>query len=180
MQLAAGLFRRAAAHGVGVCSPVAIKAVAADASGVILTTDDDVEIGARRVVFCTGYEVMKAVPAEGHRVKSTWAFASQPSARVPAWLDDHLVWEGSDPYLYLRRTRDGRIVAGGEDEPWSKAHADEKLLIEKTDTIAEKVKQLDPRTEPSASPIAGPAHSARATRGCPSSTPCRAIRTATR
>ncbi len=28
-----------------------------------------------------------------------------------------LAWEASDPYLYMRTTTDGRIVAGGEDEP---------------------------------------------------------------
>lgn len=144
MQLAAGLFRRAADAGVAICSPVVIKAVAADEESVILTTDDDVEIETRRAVFCTGYEVMKAVPEDGHRVVSTWVFASAPTATAPEWLGDHALWEGSDPYLYIRCTRDGCIVAGGEDEPWSRAHADDALLVEKTETIAEKVRALIP------------------------------------
>ena len=147
-------------------------------SGVILTTDDDVEIETRRAVFCTGYEILKAVPDQGHAIKSTWALASAPGVRVPEWLADHLVWEGSDPYLYLRRTHDGRIVAGGEDEPFSKLHADAKLLREKTETIAAKVRALIPGPPLSASSIAGPAPSARATPASPSSMPCPAIRTA--
>jgi glycine/D-amino acid oxidase-like deaminating enzyme len=144
MQLAAGLLRRAMREGVRICSPVAVKAVAADSSGVILTTDDDREIAAEKVVFCTGYEVMKAVPDKGHAIQSTWAFASAPQASAPAWLKNCSVWEASDPYLYMRLTRDGRIVAGGEDEPFSKAHADKDLLVEKTDRIAEKVRALLP------------------------------------
>ena len=144
MQLAAGLFRRAAAKGVRICSPVAVKAIAADASGVTLTTDDGVEIAARHVVFCTGYEVLKPIPDSDHTIKSTWAFASAPNTQAPRWLDRHLVWEASDPYLYLRRTRDGRIVAGGEDEQFSDTHADPKLLVKKTDLIAEKLHALIP------------------------------------
>ncbi len=144
MQLAGGLFRRTAEHGIRISSPVAIKAVAADASGVILTADDDVEIATRRAIFCTGYEILKAIPGQGHTIKSTWAFASAPGATAPDWMQDHLIWEGSDPYLYLRRTRDGRIVAGGEDEPFSKAHADVRLLRSKTRTISEKVRALVP------------------------------------
>lgn len=144
MQLAAGLLRRAMAAGVRLCSPVAIKAVAADSNGVILTTDADEEIAARHVVFCTGYEVMNAVPDEGHAIKSTWAIASERGSAGPAWLDDHIVWEASDPYLYLRRMPDGRIVAGGEDEPFSREHEDTRLLTEKARRIAEKVKALIP------------------------------------
>ena len=142
--LAAGLLRRATAAGVAIASPVTIKAIAADKTGVILTTDDDIEIATRRAVFCTGYEVLKPIPARGHAIKSTWAFASEPVANAPDWLGDHLIWEGADPYLYLRLTHDGRVVAGGEDEPFSEAHADRKLLIEKTETVAKKVRALVP------------------------------------
>jgi glycine/D-amino acid oxidase-like deaminating enzyme len=144
MQLAAGLLKCAMREGVRLCSPVAIKGVAADSSGVILTTGDDQEIEARHVVFCTGYEVMKAVPAKGHQIKSTWALASEPSATAPDWLKEHILWEASDPYLYVRLMPDGRLIAGGEDEPYSRDHQDRKLLVEKTDTIARKVKALVP------------------------------------
>jgi glycine/D-amino acid oxidase-like deaminating enzyme len=144
MQLAAGFLRRAMASGVRVCSPVAIKGLAADSSGVLLTTDTDEEIEARKVVFCTGYEVLKAIPSNGHSIRSTWALASEPRAKAPDWLDDYIVWEAADPYLYMRRMPDGRIVAGGEDEDFSGDHEDRTLLIEKTDRVAEKLKALIP------------------------------------
>jgi glycine/D-amino acid oxidase-like deaminating enzyme len=126
---------------------VAIKSIAADSSGVILTSDDDVEISTRRAVFCTGYEILKPVPDQGHAIRSTWAFASEPGATAPDWLKDHLIWEAADPYVYLRRTRDARIVAGGEDEPFSEAHADKALLRDKTAIIAAKVRRLIPGTK---------------------------------
>ncbi|MGE0714869.1 MAG: NAD(P)/FAD-dependent oxidoreductase [Alphaproteobacteria bacterium] len=144
VRLAAGLLRRAASAGVRVCSPVEIVDIAETSRGVTLMAADGARIEAARAVFCTGYEVPKAVPRSGHRIKSTWAIASAPGVVAPAWLADHLVWEAADPYLYLRLTADGRIVAGGEDEPWSDAHADRRLLQRKTATIAAKVRALLP------------------------------------
>ena len=38
------------------------------------------------------------------------------AAPPPAWPDDALVWEASDPYLYMRTTADGRVIIGGADE----------------------------------------------------------------
>ena len=41
------------------------------------------------------------------------------AAAAPAMAGAMLIWEASDPYLYLRTTPDGRIVCGGEDEEFS-------------------------------------------------------------
>jgi glycine/D-amino acid oxidase-like deaminating enzyme len=30
-----------------------------------------------------------------------------------------LIWEASEPYLYLRTTEDGRVICGGEDEDFA-------------------------------------------------------------
>ena len=30
-----------------------------------------------------------------------------------------MIWEASDPYLYMRTTADGRVICGGEDEEFS-------------------------------------------------------------
>ena len=144
IQLASGLLLAAIKNGASVCSPVTIKGIAADAGGVILTTDADIEIETRHAVFCTGYEILKSIPSRGHSVKSTWALASAPAKGAPDWFADHLVWEAADPYLYMRCSRDGRIVAGGEDEPFSDAHSDRRRLREKTDLIARKIRDLVP------------------------------------
>lgn len=68
------------------------------------------------VVFCTGYELPKALPLDGHSIKSTWAIATHPVSSLPTWLTSTVVREASDPYLSLRTTVDGRIIAGGENE----------------------------------------------------------------
>lgn len=50
--------------------------------------------------------------------------ASKPRQPCPRWLRDMLVWETSDPYLYLRMGDDGRLIAGGGDEASAVTHQD--------------------------------------------------------
>lgn len=146
-RLAAGLLRRAEANGARVYSPVEVMEAASDPEGVTLLTDAGPAVRARTVVFCCGYEFPKGVPTPGAKVISTWAMASKPRQRCPAWLRDTLVWEASDPYLYFRMGGDGRLIVGGEDEASPDAHEDKAKLKRKGQTIAAKLKRLLPELE---------------------------------
>lgn len=143
-RLAAGLLRRAQAAGVKVYSRVEVMEAASDPDGVTLLTDAGHAVRAKAVVFCCGYEFPRGVPTPGAKVISTWAMASKPRQRCPAWLRDTLVWEASDPYLYFRMGGDGRLIVGGEDEATPDAHADKAKLKRKCETIAAKLKRLLP------------------------------------
>lgn len=143
-RLAAGLLRRAQDAGAKVYSRVEVMEAASDPDGVTLLTDAGHAVRAKTVVFCCGYEFPKGVPTPGAEVISTWAMASKPRQRCPAWLRDTLVWEASDPYLYLRMGADGRLIVGGEDEPDPEAHADHAKLRRKCAAIAAKLKRLLP------------------------------------
>lgn len=146
-QLAAGLLRRAGARGARVWSPVEVVQAVSDPDGVTLLTDTGHAVRARHVVYCCGYEFPKGVPTPGAKVISTWAMASKPRIRCPAWLRDTLVWEGSDPYLYFRMGGDGRLIVGGEDEASATAHEDRAKLKRKCATIAGKLCRLLPEIE---------------------------------
>ncbi|RZJ17696.1 MAG: FAD-binding oxidoreductase [Brevundimonas sp.] len=143
-RLAAGLLRRAQANGARVYSRVEVLQAASDPDGVTLLTDAGHAVRASTVVFCCGYEFPKGVATPGAKVISTWALASQPRTRCPAWLRDMLVWEASDPYLYFRMGGDGRLIVGGEDEADPLAHADKAKLQRKCATIAGKLRTLLP------------------------------------
>lgn len=146
-KLAAGLLRRACSAGAGIYAPVEITGVLQGGDHVTLVGDAGVEIRARQVVFCCGYEFPKGVPTHGARIVSTWALASIPLVEPPPWLARHLVWEASDPYLYLRMTSEGRLVAGGEDEASPSRHADPKTLVPKSQAILHKLRTLIPGLE---------------------------------
>ena len=146
-RLAAGLLRRAASCGAKIHSPVEVLEVLPDPDGVTLTTDTGHAVRAKHVVFCCGYEFPKGVPTPGAKVVSTWAMASLPRQRTPGWLRDTLVWEASDPYLYLRMARDGRLIVGGEDEDSATLHASKPTLVAKCRTLEKKLKALLPMIE---------------------------------
>lgn len=143
-RLAAGLLRRAQARGAKVWSPIEVLQAVSDPDGVTLLTDADHAVRAKSVVFCCGYEFPRGVPTPGAEVISTWALASKPRQRCPVWLREMLVWEASDPYLYLRMGGDGRLIVGGEDEASAVAHQDKTKLKQKREIIAAKLKRLLP------------------------------------
>jgi len=146
-QLTAGLLRRIVARGGRILSEVNVTGVEGGANGVELTTANGPRVYANQVVFCTGYEVPTRVPTRDHAIHSTWAMASAPNAVLPAWLARTVVWEASDPYLYLRTTADGRLIAGGHDEDSSSAYTLAHRLASKARAISEDIRALLPASQ---------------------------------
>ncbi|WP_337186336.1 FAD-binding oxidoreductase [Phenylobacterium sp.] len=161
--LAAGLLRRAIRAGAKVYAPVEVTEVLRGHGRLGLVTDSGFEVRATHLVFCCGYEFPKGVPTPGAEVVSTWALATSPEVEAPSWLADHLVWEASEPYLYFRATKDGRLVVGGEDEASASRHGDPRLLRPKAQAILRKLKRLTPELEVSADHVWAGAFGASAT-----------------
>ncbi len=141
--LTAGLLNRAIADGCRLFSPAQLAEVVPLQRRVEMVTDTGVELEAKALVFATGYELAKGVPASGHRRTSTWAFATRPQ---PERLRNNanVVWEASVPYLYVRSTMDGRIVVGGEDEEIDDEIARDNLLPAKIAALQIKANELMP------------------------------------
>ncbi|QPC85447.1 FAD-dependent oxidoreductase [Mesorhizobium sp. NBSH29] len=142
-KLTAGLLLKAAERGASLYTPVEAKTFSETKDGVTVTTSQGITISAKFVVIATGYELMDKVPAGGHSIISTWAIATAPQKDFD-WKSLPLIWEASDPYLYLRATKDGRIICGGEDEEFTDTEKRDALLDAKTKTIARKLKALLP------------------------------------
>jgi len=145
-QLAAGLLRRAGSYGAELYSPVNIEGICATHHGIILDTGLYF-IEAKHAVLCTGYEVLKGLPTKGAKITSSWAVASRPRAHFPGRLNRTLVWEAATPYLYLRTTPDGRLIAGGEDEDIDLPSYRNRSLERKSARLAAKVERLIPGLE---------------------------------
>ena len=141
-QMTAGFLRDAARKGAELVAGPDVVDIDSQDGTVTLILSDRSRIECKHAVFCTGYEFLKPLARLDHEVVSTWAIATRPNVVRPEWLDRFLVWEASDPYLYLRSTRDGRIIAGGEDEQDEKAHRSEAKLKRKSRIIADKVAAL--------------------------------------
>jgi glycine/D-amino acid oxidase-like deaminating enzyme len=109
LKLASGLLRKAAERGTRLYTPVEAIAIRDSKDEVVVSTRQGPAITAGHVVLATGYELVELVPSERHRIISTWAIATRPQRRK-LWPQEAMVWEASDPYLYIRTTADGRVI----------------------------------------------------------------------
>lgn len=141
-QLTAGLLRHTAGAGAEIVSQLEITDLKNLGDEVVLATAEGKILSARNVVFCTGYQFLKMLESPKHQIISTWALASREGLELPGWLENHIVWEASDPYLYLRTDRNGRMIAGGEDEENPASFQSERKLATKTKIIRSKIEKL--------------------------------------
>ncbi|MGQ2908952.1 MAG: NAD(P)/FAD-dependent oxidoreductase [Aliihoeflea sp.] len=147
-KLTAGLLNTACSRGARLYADVEATAFGHTKDGVEVATAAGPVISASHVVLCTGYELMPFVPADNHQVISTWAIATKPQ-KQNLWPQEAFIWEASDPYLYMRATKDGRVVCGGEDEEFQDEERRDALIPEKTAAIVAKLKKLMPKLDTS-------------------------------
>ena len=143
IELAAGFMRHALKAGAKFYAPHEVVELQPTRRGTILLMDDGIEIHTARVVLCTGYEIAKIVPPSGNRIRSTWAIATPPQPQR-LWPQRALIWEASDPYLYVRTTHDGRVICGGEDADIADATRRDARSAMKSSRIGAKLGRLFP------------------------------------
>lgn len=146
VELAAGYLRQALRSGARFHAPHDIVDIECSRGSMTLLTDDRIQIRARHVIFCTGYELVKIVPATHNKILSTWAIATRAQPQT-LWPQRALIWEASEPYLYLRATADGRVICGGEDEDFSDSQKRDALTAAKAKRLERKLHRLLPRLD---------------------------------
>ena len=146
IELAAGFLRKAIGAGAHFHAPHDVVDIECARHGTTLLTNDGIRIQARHVIFCTGYELVKIVPPTNNAIKSTWAVATRPQP-LAIWPQRALIWEASEPYLYLRSTGDGRVICGGEDESFADTEKRDALTPRKTKRLETKLRRLFPHID---------------------------------
>ena len=132
------LLNHAVALGATIYAPTEVVDVDAKRSGITAVARDGRRIECRHLVFATGYELPDAVSKRGHKITSTWVIATVRQPRR-LWPGQCLIWEASDPYLYVRASPDGRVICGGEDEDVADEAERDALLRRKTVTLQRKL-----------------------------------------
>lgn len=131
--------------GARVFDRTPVKDIRFGKKGAELFTGSGAVIRSRHIVIATGYEALQYVPAEIVKLQSTYAIASDHRESGPCWYRDCLIWETKQPYLYLRTTADGRIIAGGRDEDYYNPHRRDKLLKQKARQLEKDVQKRFPQ-----------------------------------
>ncbi|MBV4355838.1 NAD(P)/FAD-dependent oxidoreductase [Pinibacter aurantiacus] len=112
--------------------------------GVSLITSEGYKITARKLVIACGYESEKYLPFQIQDVHTTYAMISEPLNRKTFWYKNALIWETARPYLYLRTTKDNRILIGGKDSNFSASTRRDAVLPSKAKALQKSFGELFP------------------------------------
>ena len=112
---------------------------------ITLNTSDGNTVQAKYIVNATGFEVVNFIPKKIVDFYCTYAIISENQSEqgVP-WKDQILMWNSDDPYLYLRLTKDNRILIGGRDERFSNTITRELFLNRKAVQLQKDFKKIYP------------------------------------
>jgi glycine/D-amino acid oxidase-like deaminating enzyme len=146
-KLTAGLLLKALERGARLYAPTEATKITSSKDAVTIETRDGPTVTASHAVLATGYELTDTVPAARHQIISTFAIATRPQPKN-IWPQQAFVWEASDPYLYMRVTKDGRVICGGEDEEFSDEERRDSLIEAKSARITAKLARLFPDIDP--------------------------------
>ncbi len=112
---------------------------------VWLTTANGFKIKAKKLLYANGYEVVNYVDKKIVSLHTTYASVSeQRNVQTDLWKDEVLVWNTADPYLYVRATKDKRIIVGGRDNPFKDAHKSSRLMELKSKQLKKDFETLMP------------------------------------
>jgi glycine/D-amino acid oxidase-like deaminating enzyme len=133
-------------QGVEVFDRTSVRDYETCGQGVRFVTQEG-EIIATFAIIAAGYESETFLPRPVASLRSTFAFASEPVAEFPGWQDRCLIWETARPYLYLRTTSDGRILAGGEDTWFRNDRVRDQMLPSRIAKLERRVHDLFPKID---------------------------------
>jgi glycine/D-amino acid oxidase-like deaminating enzyme len=117
-------------------------------NGVELITEKGHIITANKIVNASGYEITEFLEKKIVTLHSTYALASEHiQSQIPVWKDKTMIWNTADPYLYMRLTKDNRIIIGGRDEEFYNPHKRDALIKKKSALLKNDFSKLFPSTE---------------------------------
>ncbi|MFT3807202.1 NAD(P)/FAD-dependent oxidoreductase [Arenimonas sp.] len=142
------LLTRLQSHGVGVFDRSEIASIEAGARSVLLRLSNGVALRAAHAVIAGGYESQAWLPERVARNRSSYAFVTDPlgEERIAA-LRHTMFWESARPYLYVRATKDHRLVVGGEDDAIDVPAKRDRRVLGKAERMARKLQRHFPALE---------------------------------
>lgn len=144
-RLTVGLLKTVAARGGRIYDRTEAMRIDIDKDGVLVRTNRNLSIRAKRVIVAMGYESQELFEtAACVKLQSSFALASEPLTEDRHWWHRCLLWESARPYFYLRTDSDGRAILGGEDLPFRNAFSRDKLIAKKSGRLKERFDEMFP------------------------------------
>lgn len=102
------------------------------------------EFKARQIIYTTGYETVPVGKRIGSDINRSYAIATKPIGDFKKWYKHSMIWETKRPYLYIRTTAEGRIIAGGLDEEIEHAPQSQAYIEERGEELSKQIQELFP------------------------------------
>lgn len=115
-QLAHLLLQSCIRKGALVFDNTAITKINHNKKTIELLTEHGYSLTAKHLVIACGYESQNYIPKKVETLHSTYAMVSEPLPEQDFWFRNCLIWETANPYLYMRTTKDKRVLIGGLDD----------------------------------------------------------------
>lgn len=107
-------------------------------------TEAGMRIRSRHLVIAGGYETQKLLDEKVAVNRSSYAYVTEPVPEGLGCLENCVLWESARPYLYIRRTGDGRLLIGGEDDAIDIPARRDARVLQKAEKLARKADALFP------------------------------------
>lgn len=143
-QFAHGLFHNNYKKGMHIYDHTTIDNIIYEEDGVQLKTDEGYTVDAKKIVFCTGFETMQMFKKKYADIVTTFACVSEQSFNFFETLENTLVWDTDNPYIYMRTTDDKRLLVGGQDINYKYGLISEKVKRQKSAKLIKKLTKLFP------------------------------------
>ena len=143
-KFAGDLLEYCSKKGVKIFDRTELDSIKEEDDKQIATTKEGFKIEIQHIVYCTGYESVENVKEDIVELKSTYALASEAFTKLPKAFQKHIFWNTSNPYLYFRGTKDGRIIMGGGDENFKNAKRRDALLPKKEKNLVKSFEKCFP------------------------------------
>ena len=102
---------------------------------------------ARYVIIAAGYEGLEFKKEKNAVLTSSYSVVTTPVEAFTDWHKRTLIWETARPYIYMRTTKDNRIIIGGLDDNTTYANDRDSKIIHRRDKLIEEFHKLFPKIE---------------------------------
>lgn len=131
-------------RGLRVFDKTELVDVKSNKSGNEATLQTGAKIKTKKIVYCLGYESATMIKEKFVDLISTYAIVSEIDETLSKKYNDVLIWNTSEPYIYLRTTDDGRFLIGGEDEEFINPQKRDKLISKKEQKLLKSFEKYLP------------------------------------
>ncbi|MCG7345819.1 FAD-binding oxidoreductase [Sporosarcina sp. ACRSL] len=112
---------------------------------MVVSTKNRCSIQARTVIFAAGYEGMEIKKEKKASFVSTFTVTTNQIDNLSEWHNRSLIWETARPYIYMRTTKDNRIIVGGLDDNTNYSDDRDSKLIHKRDQLIGELNKRFPK-----------------------------------